>query len=280
MKIWFSMALAVLALAGISLSVRGRSTEMQRSAPGESNARTTEQPRVPVVVELFTSEGCSSCPPADELLATLDKKQSVPGVEIIALEQHVDYWNSLGWKDPFSSSRFSERQSEYALSFGRSGIYTPQMIVDGNVEFVGSSRREALSSIAEAGRRAKARVSLQIKNSESDSAGNIPLVLSVEMLPKTGTTGDADLVIAVTENDLPSNISRGENAGLNVVHRAVVRDLRTIGNVKPGKSLEMKWDLRLDKEWNRENVHVVVFLQDRSNRNILGAASRGLGKVA
>lgn len=277
MRTWLSVAGAVVALAAISLFIRVRSnaTEQQIS----SEPAPAVQSLVPVVVELFTSEGCSSCPPADELLATLDKKQSVPGVEIIALEQHVDYWNSLGWKDPFSSSRFSERQSEYAQSFGRSGVYTPQMIVDGAVEFVGSSRRQALSSIAESGRRAKAKVRLELE-SNGDSVANVPLAISVEMLPKTAAGGAADVLVAVTENDVASNISRGENAGLNVVHRAVVRDLRTVGAMKPGSSLEKRLDLQLDKDWNREHLRVVVFVQDRSNRQILGAASAGLGKGA
>ena len=279
MKIWLSMAPLLLVLAGLSLFIRRSSNATEQRRPEGREAAAGED-RIPVLVELFTSEGCSSCPPADELLATLDEKQSVPGVEIIALEQHVDYWNSLGWKDPFSSRRFSERQSEYAASFGRSGVYTPQMIVDGTVEFVGSSRRQALSSIAESARRAKAKVRVQVAGNDGNPAASIPLAVSVEMPSETAAGGDADLVVAVTENDVASNISRGENAGLHVVHGAVVRDLRTIGAVKPGRSLETELDLQLDKDWNRERLRVVVFLQDRSNRQILGAAAAGLGKGA
>jgi hypothetical protein len=108
--------------------------------------------RVPVVVELFTSEGCSSCPPADALLARLDKTQPVEGAEVIPLAMHVDYWNQLGWADPFSSHQFSERQGEYAAAFGKEDVYTPQMVVDGVKEFNGSNSSLARETIGKAAR--------------------------------------------------------------------------------------------------------------------------------
>src|SRR5215468_246613 len=101
-----------------------------RQSAGKSQERARSGERVPVIVELFTSEGCSSCPPADEALRRLASTQPVPGVEIVAMSEHVDYWNSLGWTDPFSSSQFSQRQDEYGKAFGLDGSYTPQMVVD------------------------------------------------------------------------------------------------------------------------------------------------------
>src|SRR5215216_4308607 len=131
-------ALAVFAVAAVTLSgQRARNAEPEKmlSEVGAAPAAA----RRAVVVELFTSEGCSSCPPADALLARLDKTQPVEGAEVIPLALHVDYWNHLGWSDPFSSRQFSERQGEYSAAFGKEDVYTPQMVVDGVKEFNGGN---------------------------------------------------------------------------------------------------------------------------------------------
>src|ERR1700740_3008697 len=105
---------------------------------GDATART------PVLIELFTSEGCSDCPPADALLEKLDRSQPLRNVEMVVLSEHVDYWDDIGWKDPFSSHEFSIRQSDYAHRFRLDGAYTPQMVVDGDAQFVGSDERRAI----------------------------------------------------------------------------------------------------------------------------------------
>src|ERR1044072_3572695 len=126
-----------------------------------------EQPKV-VLVELFTSEGCSSCPPADALLERLDRAQPVAGAQIIVLSEHVDYWNHIGWADPYSSPAFSARQQQYARRFRTQGPYTPQMVVDGRTEFVGSDARSAESSIRDAFGQPKVAVRITASEGSAD----------------------------------------------------------------------------------------------------------------
>ena len=230
-------------------------------------ARTLRIPRVaverhpgsnPVVVELFTSEGCSSCPPADRLLSGLRGKSS----GVIILEEHVDYWNHIGWKDPFSSASFSERQSQYANRLKLDGVYTPQMIVDGQTEFVGSDAGRAENAIKGASRQAKAKVSLDITHDSAD--------VLVDQAP-----GDSDVVLALTEDGLQSHVSAGENSGATLVHNGVVREMRMIGRIahKSGEAFQARVPLRLPSLWRREKMMAVVFVQSRPSGKIVGAAA-------
>src|SRR3954468_6648160 len=140
----------LLLAAGVAaLGLSGR-LALYSAQPAPDNGQ-----RVPVLVELFTSEGCSSCPPADRFLMRLENEQPVPGAEIIVLGQHVDYWDQQGWRDRFSSSQYTERQNQYAESFGNDQVYTPEMVVDGRREFSGSDESKAFKAIAESATRAK-----------------------------------------------------------------------------------------------------------------------------
>lgn len=234
------------------------------------------QPIRPVVVELFTSEGCSSCPPADALLAKLDQQGRLGNAEIIALEEHVDYWDQLGWRDPFSSSQWTQRQQDYAAAFRNDGVYTPQMVVDGRAEFVGSSQSSARSAIVEASRVTKAEVAL---SGITVSPQQAHLKVDVKMLPDPASK-EAKVWLAVTESGLHSDVKHGENAGEDLHHAAVVRSLRKIADAKPGEAdaYSGELDVPLDSAWQRQNIRLVVFVQDSKSLHILGAASAHLAQ--
>lgn len=228
--------------------------------------------RKPVIVELFTSEGCSSCPPADTLLAVLTEQQPVENAEVIALEEHVDYWNELGWTDPFSSRDWTSRQYVYSGALGNGNPYTPEMIVDGRAEFVGSHARKARQAIQEAAREEKISVTLERENPLNSGRES----LSVNVGKLAGTTkGDvAEVWLAVTETGLHSAVTRGENAGEDLHHAAVVRTMQKIGEAKGEGETSFAADasLRLQAKWKRENLRVVVLVQEKKSRRILGAA--------
>ena len=225
--------------------------------------------RSPVVVELFTSEGCSSCPPADLALEKLARSQPVRGAEIIPLSFHVDYWNRLGWADPFSSAQFSQRQEEYSDAFGGNRVYTPQMVVDGSREFVGDEGY-AIRSVSEASARPKTRVELTL-TPRCELSSN--LKVSVGQLSGAAAP---ELWVAVTESGLSSEVSRGENAGRTLRHTAVVRQLRSLGEIKSdgNNGFQTSTQVSLQKSWKRSALQVVAFVQQKKDRHILGAAAQ------
>jgi hypothetical protein len=237
-----------------------------------------ESKHTPVVVELFTSEGCSSCPPADALLKKLEQQQSVGSAEIIALEEHVDYWNSLGWADPFSAAQFTRRQEQYAYELRLQGPYTPQMIVDGRSEFVGSSSRQARQEIEGASRNDKAAVEINLKAAGTDRAEDISV--RVGKLSST-TSGDTPEVwMAVTESQLHSAVTGGENRGEDLQHASIVRRLQKLGDAKSAGDFSFSADtnLKLDANWKSDNMRVAVFVQEKKSRRILAAGSTALSR--
>ncbi|MGY3091356.1 hypothetical protein ACVWYF_004422 [Hymenobacter sp. UYAg731] len=218
---------------------------------------------VPVVVELFTSEGCSSCPSADVALRELETAQSVAGVEVIALGQHVDYWNNLGWKDPFSSPQFTARQRWYAEGFSE-GNYTPQAVVNGRYEFVGSQRSTLAEKVAQAAQAPRATVALA-------RAADGALTVQVSSLP-AGTKA-ATVELALTETGLSSQVGRGENSGRLLRHAAVVRTWRQLGTVKPDGTFAATAPLALNSGWNTDHLRAVVLVQETGSHHIVGVGS-------
>jgi hypothetical protein len=229
--------------------------------------------RVPVIVELFTSEGCSSCPPADALLAELDRRQPLGSAEVIALEEHVDYWDQQGWRDPFSSAIWTARQYEYAGKLHNGNPYTPEMVVDGKEGFVGSRSAMARQEIEKAAAIKKARIEIsEISPLQNKS---VAFKVSVEKLSTIAPRDTAEIVLAITESGLHSAVKAGENSGEELHHSPVVRELKVIGVMgKNGEEgFQAQPTVKLDAKWNLENLRAVVFVQEKKNRRILGAAA-------
>ncbi len=265
---WVGLAamlpLGVLVMLGLGLG------SVQEGHTQTTKAATT---RVPVVVELFTSEGCSSCPPADALLAELDAQQPLGSAEVIAIEEHVDYWDQLGWRDPYSSGSWTARQNDYAGTLHNGSAYTPQMVVDGTAGFVGSRGGTARQEIEKAAAIPKSRVEIsQVSPTENKSA---VFKVSVEKVPNIAAKDSAEVILAITESGLHSSVTGGENNGKELQHSPVLREFKVIGAV--GKNGEETYtaqtSVNLDSKWNFGNLRAVVFVQEKKSRRILGAAA-------
>jgi hypothetical protein len=242
-------------------------TRAERPAP--------PQKPVAIVAELFTSEGCSSCPPADELLRRLVDEQPIAGVEVVGLSEHVDYWDRLGWKDPFSSARFSRRQEEYSQIFGDDRIYTPQMVISGRDEMVGSEAGRIQSAISKAATRPMAMVS--VDGATSTGKRSAAVRIDIQDVPEAARRADLDVVLAVIENGLESHVKAGENAKRTLKHSAVTRSLGPVGKLSKGSSSgSFTTEVALVPAWNPAQVRLVAFLQNPRTHEIHGAAVTAL----
>ena len=229
------------------------------------DAATQSEP-VPVLVELFTSQGCNSCPPADDLLALFQQEQPIKGARIITLSEHVTYWDHQGWKDPFGSQQFTARQQGYGLRFNLDSVYTPQLVIDGTEEFVGSDRRAIERALSAAAKRPKP--ALQV------GLGGFGTTLSVSASgPGLSAESDAELWFAITEDNLAVDVKRGENANKTLRHSGVVRLLHNTGVIDVRPSVIKGTVLKLEPEWRREHLRVVAFVQSRKSRRIVSVGS-------
>ncbi|MGB8474215.1 MAG: DUF1223 domain-containing protein [Candidatus Acidiferrum sp.] len=268
------MKLHHIVLGGLTLGILGWGLGSHEAAQAQ-NSRP-ENTREPVVVELFTSEGCSSCPPADALLAELDSRQPVRSAEIIPIEEHVDYWDQDGWLDPYSSAAWTARQREYTGVLRTGNPYTPEMVVDGNVGFVGSRGRAAIQEIEKAASTRKVKVEI---SEVSRVQGKLAvLMISVEKFAGSGPKDTPEVMLAITESGLHSAVSAGENSGKELHHSLILRELKMVGAM--GKNGEETFtaqrNVKLDSKWKLENLRAVGFVQARKSRQILGAAEISL----
>lgn len=263
--ILFSLFLTLVFAMSCSMSKETARAENHTTDTLELDNSKSETDRNLVLVELFTSEGCSSCPPADRVLERLQKEQPVENSEIVTLAFHVDYWNYLDWKDEFSSPKYSQRQTKYTLALGLRSNYTPQMVVDGTNEFVGSNYSTAISKIKEAGKNKKGNVQISLDE-------NKKLGVKISDLPKHD---ESEVLLAIVEDNLETNVKRGENKGRKLSHVSVVRDLIRLGKISADKNgFETKGDLELKKEWKKENGKIIIFVQ-----SLLGKEVFAIGKA-
>src|SRR5258708_7639919 len=226
-------------------------------------AQSPEQ-LVPILVELFTSEGCSSCPPADALLEKLDRSQPVAGAELIVLSEHVDYWNHAGWDDPYSSRFYSDRQSWYAQHFRSSSVYTPQMVVDGNLQFVGSDARSANQAFAQAVRARK--IEVRLSQVSVEAGRSLRAHVETETLPAQRDQSQVDVYLAVALTHAESRVSGG------------VRSLAKIGSLQPGQNFVRDIQVKLGRGVDPGNMRVIAFLQESETGVVLGATMQSVGK--
>lgn len=211
------------------------------------------------VVELFTSEGCSSCPPADELVARIEKESVNKPVYILAF--HVDYWNRLGWKDVFSDAAYSKRQQDYAGYLHLQSVYTPQIVVNGKTEFVGSEESTLRNAIRNSLQKAPA--SRLLLNVSKETAGQASLSYSTE-----GADKNSVLLIALVQKEAQTKVERGENGGRTLSHVQIVRKLQQV----PLSANSGQTNVVLPAGFDQQNWEIIGFLQNTSNGAVTGAA--------
>lgn len=268
-QVFTRLVFARLGLA-ISFAAGGLAVLASGQSPQETNKAGLATNSQPVLVELFTSEGCSDCPPADELLRWLDATQPVPGAQAIVLSEHVTYWNHLGWSDPFSLDEIDERQQQYVARFKLDSSYTPQMVVDGAVQFVGNNPAKLGAAVAGAAATPKAKI-------EVEDAHLVGGALSFSV--RGNNNSGATLFAAVAQNATRSVVVRGENAGRTLRHVAVVRTMKDFGSkATDGRPLRLSGFTASGAGKTEGPLRLVVFLADRKTGHVLAIAEQTLSE--
>jgi hypothetical protein len=215
----------------------------------------------PVVVELFTSEGCSSCPPADAMLIKLSHQRSTNIANLILLEEHVEYWNDGGWHDRFSGPTYTQRQYDYVHKLHLATAYTPQIVIDGHLQTSGNKPADVQQFLLQAAKTPKpVAVTLQLTAPDK-----------LQVAVDNPSRAKVDVLFAVTEDDLSTNVKAGENGGHTLTHSAVVRELNRLGSTSDAK-FEKTVNVPQKSDWKKSDLRAVVFVQNASTGEVLGAA--------
>jgi hypothetical protein len=260
-RITTGFLLYVVGLCGVA--AMGQSGEKTTTAsPGQVQSN-------PILVELFTSEGCSSCPPADDFVRKLDQLQPVPDAQLIVLSEHVDYWDHEGWKDSYSSPALTERQAAYERALGLSTPYTPQLIVDGASEIHLSDTQQIEGAFQR--QAATPKIPVRLEGVSIDSANPRMLRAHIEVDASGGKDrGDVYVVVALSQAD--SHVLHGENVGRHLFHTAVVVQMVEIGKLEKGQVFAHDVQLKLKPGIDPLNVRVIAFVQAPGPGKLLGAA--------
>jgi len=251
----------------VAPDAKGQGQPAQNPAAATPTATTDAHP---VLIELFTSEGCSSCPPADVLLKNIDAQQPIPGAQMIVLSEHVTYWDHDGWKDPNSSSSLTDRQSAYEAVLGEKNVFTPQLLVDGTpVKLLDTQTvMDALQKAA-----AAPKVSVRIAALTVDAKNPSVLWARIET-DVNSEKHNGDVYVAVALDHVESQVLKGENGGRHLVHVAVVQQITKVGKLPKGKSFAQDVQLKLKTGTDPNNLRLVAFVQESGPGNVLGAALR------
>jgi len=215
----------------------------------------------PVVIELFTSEGCSSCPPADAMLTKLSHQRNSSLAKLILLGEHVEYWNGPGWTDRFSAPTYTQRQYDYVKDFHLATAYTPQIVIDGHLQTSGNDPRTVEQTILQEAKTPKpAAVSLRFLSPEK-----------LQVVVDNPAHTKMEVLFAVTEDDLTTNVRGGENGGRTLTHSAVVRELHRLGATSDAK-FDKTVNVPDKPDWKKGDLRAIVLVQNPSSGQILGAA--------
>jgi hypothetical protein len=226
---------------------------------GSTNAADV---RTPVILELFTSQSCSSCPPAEALAQRLNAQQPIAGVEVLVLAQHVDYWDDIGWKDPYSSAALTDRQRRYASALGQPNrVYTPQAIIDGRIDAIGSDEASVIDGLKEAA--SHPHQTLQFNVTRNADA------LTLSLSPLAPTSEPLRYLAAVVQDGIVTAIGSGENGGRQLREDGVVRSLQSV-DPKSGAMLT------LPKDRSSGTFRVIVFAQQQRDGRIVASAQQRL----
>jgi hypothetical protein len=250
------------------LLATGAARSKTHFSPADSTAIT------PVLVELFTSEGCSSCPPADALLEKMDALQPIPGTQLIVLSEHVDYWNHDGWTDPYSSPSITDRQSAYVRALGLKTPFTPQFLVDGTAELQTHDTEQIVQFLRKAASAPKVPMRLV---SVSVEPGNPAIVQGRIESDVNSEKHKADVYVAIALDHADSQVLRGENNGRHLSHVAVVKEFTKVGKLEPGKSLSQDFRVKLKLPGpGLMNLRIVAFAQESGPGKVLGVVLKSV----